>query len=139
MGTRELKVGLTLVLIFASGVLCGVLLNRQVTAPQTTQAPSAGRPRGGPLLVGRDAAVLAELTDKLKLTPAQQQSVGEILRPWSEQVKRSRQESLQQRLEMFEKTMLIIRTNLTAEQIPAYEEIVERARRRHRQAELRTN
>jgi hypothetical protein len=136
MGARELKVGLMLVLIFAAGVFCGVVLDRKFL----TRAPDPARGRAPhPLLAGRDAMVLAEMTEKMNLTPEQQKRVGEILGAWSARVKQSRQQALKERLELFDGTMPGIRTNLTPEQIPAYDEMVERARRRQRRLENRMN
>jgi len=137
MGIRELKIGLMLLVIFASGVFCGVLLDRKFGARE----PGSARGRGGgpPLLAGRDAAVLAEMTDQLKLTVQQQRQIGEILRDWSTRVKQNRQQTLKERFSLFESAMSSVRTNLTAEQLPVYQDMVERAHRRQRQMQNRAN
>jgi hypothetical protein len=136
MGIRELKIGLMLLVIFASGVFCGVLLDRKFGPRE----PGPARGRGGPpLLTGRDAAVLAEMTDQMKLTGQQQQRIGEILRDWSTKVKQNRQQTLKERFSFFESAMSSVRTNLTAEQLPVYQEMVERAHRRQRQMQNRAN
>ena len=75
--------------------------------------------------------------EKLKLTPPQEQRVHDILSEWSAKVKQSRQQALKERMELFERIMPMVRTNLTPEQIPACEEMVERVRRRQRQLENR--
>jgi hypothetical protein len=137
MGSREVKVGLMLALIFAAGVFSGVLLNRKLTA---SEAASATRGRlGNALLAGRDRLVLAEMTDKMKLTPEQQVRVGTILSVWSGKVRQNQQQSLKERLALFDQMMPSIRTNLTSEQVPVYEDMVDRARRRQRQMQNRVN
>ena len=124
-----------LALIFGAGVFTGVLLDRRFAAPE----PAAGRPRSaGPNLPGRDQ-VMAEMKEKLRFTPQQEQRVGEILDAWSRQLKQNRREAIKERLELFERMMPSVRTNLVPEQIPAYNEMLERVRRRHRQMLNRAN
>ena len=98
------------------------------------------RPRGpgSKLAAGRDQ-VMAEMKQKLRFTPQQEQRVGEILDGWSRQLRQQRRDGIQERLDLFERMMPNVRTNLTPEQIPAYNEMAERVRRRHQQMLNRAN
>jgi hypothetical protein len=133
MAIRELKVGLMLALIFSAGLFTGVLLDRRFASPEL-----AGRPRNAGPREAREH-VMAEMKEKLRFTPQQEQRVGEILDDWSRKLKEVRRDALKERLELFERTMPMVRTNLTPAQIPAYNDLTDRVRRRHRQMINRAN
>jgi hypothetical protein len=134
IAVRELKVGLMLLLIFAGGVVCGVLLDRKLAPPEPT---SPAQPRA--VFEGRDKQVLAEMTERMKLTPEQQKRVGEILGELQSGMKRNLQQSLKDRIALFDQSMRGIRTNLTPEQIPVLDKMIERAHRWQRQMQERAN
>src|SRR5688572_22637675 len=132
MGLRELKIGLMLALIFAAGVFSGFHLNRRTEPVPTPPDPSRSRNNAPPVVAGRYEPILAEMKIRFKLTPDQEQKVGEILKSWAQQVRQSKQQVFNERFELFEKTMPFVRTNLTPEQLPVYDTLVERVRRRQR-------
>lgn len=131
MGPRELKIAMMLALIFAAGIFTGYHLNRPA-APAVSPQSSARNRNVPAIVVGRGEPILAEMKSRFKLTPEQEKQVEAILRNWAQQVRESKQQVFKERFELFERTMPFIRTNLTAEQLPAYDQMVERVRRRQR-------
>ena len=127
MGLREAKVGFTLLLIFGAGVLTGVMLDRQF-APRTAETV---RKRGVPLSK-RDDFVLSELRTKVGITPEQEAKVSVILNTWAGQLQEHHQATLKERFELFERTMPMVRTNLTTEQFRAFDAMLDRVRRQQR-------
>lgn len=130
MGLRELKIGVMLALIFGAGVFTGFHLQRPATF--VPREPSRSRNSAPPVIAGRDEPILAEMKTRFKLTPEQEKQISEILKNWSQQVRQSKQQVMKDRFELFEATMPLIRTNLTADQLPIYDQMVERVRRRQR-------
>jgi hypothetical protein len=135
MSTRELKICLMLALIFGAGLFTGVLLDRKFAAPE----PMAGRPRNA----GRNAPprdqVMAEMKATVGFTPQQEERVGKILDGWWDQQKEVRVDAMQKRMAIFEQMMPLVRTNLTSDQIPAFNKMEDRVRRRLRQMLNRAN
>ena len=132
MGLRELKIGLMLALIFAAGVFTGFHLNRRTETVSVSTDPARNRNNAPPVVAGRYEPILAEMKIRFKLTPEQEQKIGGILKNWAQQVRQSKQQVFDERFELFEKTMPLVRTNLTPEQLPVYDHMIERVRRRQR-------
>lgn len=130
MSARELRVGFMLLMIFGAGAFTGVMLDRKFRSPEPrTDAP---RQRPPALKVARDQQVLAEMRTELKLTPEQEERVAATLEAWSGRFRQHRQKSLKERFELFEQMMPVVRTNLVAGQLPAFDEMIDRVRRRQR-------
>ena len=132
MGLRELKIGLMLALIFTAGVFTGFHLNRRTETVSVPADPTRTRNNAPLVVVGRYEPILAEMKTRFKLTPEQEQKIGGILKNWAQQVRQSKQQVFNERFELFEKTMPLVRTNLTSEQLPIYDNLVERVHRRQR-------
>ena len=132
MGLRELKIGLMLALIFAAGVFTGFHLNRRTETISVPTDSIRARNNTPPVVTGRYEPILAEMKIRFKLTPEQEQKIGGILKSWAQQVRQSKQQVFNERFELFENTMPLVRTNLTPEQLPVYDNLVERVRRRQR-------
>jgi hypothetical protein len=135
MSTRELKVGLMLALIFGAGIFTGVLLDRNFAA----RDPVAGRPRNAGRNVPSRDHVMAEMKATVGFTPQQEERVGKILDGWWDQQKEVRVDAMKKRLEIFEQMMPMVRTNLTPAQIPAFNKMEDRVRRRQQQMLNRAN
>ena len=132
MGLRELKIGVMLALIFAAGVFTGFHLQRPAQPISIPKESMRARNNAPPVIVGRDEPILAEMKTRFKLTPEQEKQISEILKNWSQQVRQSKQQVMTERYQLFEATMPLIRTNLTPEQLPIYDQMIERVRRRQR-------
>lgn len=124
---RILRVAVALAVIFASGVVVG-----RVTAPSAASHTPAGTgrpvfPRGG--RVQSPEAMLARMTEELKLTQEQLAQVRPLVKQWAEEAAPLAPLS-PERHAVAERFLARIRPLLHAEQLPEFDRAVEQSRRR---------
>ncbi len=123
---RTIRVAMAVAVVFASGVAVG-----RMTAPTKAGAEtSAGRPmipRGG--RVQNAEAMLGRMTEELKLTQDQLAQVRPIVREWAEEAKGWPANS-PGRHAVAERHLARVRGLLKPEQLPAFDEALEKSRLR---------
>lgn len=123
---RTLRVAVAVAVVFASGVAVG-----RMTAPARVGTDSsAGRPlipRGG--RVQNAEAMLGRMTEELKLTQDQLAQVRPIIREWAEEA-RAWPANSPGRHAVAERYLGRVRVLLKPEQLPAFDEALEKSRAR---------
>jgi hypothetical protein len=115
------------VLLFGCGVVCGVLAQRYLSAAVVnTRTAEDFRHR-----------YVSEMKSKLKLTQDQINRLEVILDETKAQYKAVRDESRPAMLKIKEEQIRRVKSILTPEQVPAYEELVAERERKYREQEER--
>ena len=120
-----IRVGLLLLLIFVVGGLTGAMVGPRLVSAQGEAAGGGRLQRGSPEMQAR---ILQELSSELNLTEEQRARVKELLAQNGGELMRHRRDFLEKQAELFNRMSSAVRTNLTAEQLPAYEERMKRAK-----------
>jgi hypothetical protein len=114
------------VLLFGCGVVCGVLVERYLSA--VVNAKTAEGFRHG---------YVSEMRSKLQLTQDQVNRLEVILDETKAQYKAVRDESRPAMLKIKEEQIRRVQSILTPEQVPAYEKLVAERERKYREQEER--
>jgi hypothetical protein len=125
MNTRLLKVGALLGLIFASGLVVGVVLDRRFRP-----APVASTPQAAQLTPEQRVELrMKEFNERLTLSTNQQHAIRPILQSHQSEVQRLNATRRRRGREVFEQTSSKIRQQLTPEQQKSYDDMVKEAGR----------
>lgn len=120
---RVIRIVALLLLIFTAGLITGVKLGPRFQ-------PDTARPflRPAPVDSERRAEVkLEEFTQRLKLTAAQRETIGPVLKGHAIETQRLNAGRRRRGRELFEQTSSRIRQQLTAEQVREYDKMLREA------------
>ena len=118
--TRICKIASLLIVIFVAGIVVGVVmaprLNMQVRAAATRQTPLTTEQRIDQRMV--------EFTQRLKLTPKQEDALRELWRAHASEMQRLNGIRRRHAHDVFENTGAKVRDQLTSEQQPEYDRMI---------------
>ena len=129
---RTFRIALLLLAIYLAGLGTGWwLAPRDALSPQrrvvsNNQSGFSFKPGSAEM----EAAVMKEMDLRLKLSSGQREKIQELVSRWSLEVRQMPRPLPRFRFESMERWTSAIRTNLTPEQLPAFDEMVETSRAR---------
>lgn len=131
--TRILRIALLLLAIYMAGLATGWWLAPRGGGGQMKRAWAVTK-EGVPVKPGSpemEAAVMKEFNEQLKLSDEQRAKVQGLVSQWASEVRQMPRPLPRLRMAALERWCAAIRTNLTPDQLPAFDEMVETARRLH--------
>jgi uncharacterized membrane protein len=130
MDKRTFTVALMLLGIFLAGGFCGWWIGRNTGDEERQESGPARAPGRRP--AAQKEFLLNEFTRELDLTPQQRTNVNNVLTSWAGDVKALDRDLLNGRLATMRKFMPLVRTNLTVEQQPKFDAMIQQTERRFR-------